>query len=271
MFGNKIEVKTPDQLAHMRQAGLVVAAVIDSLRSAVAPGVTTAELNDVAHETIRSRGAASNFLGYHGFTGVICTSVNDEIVHGIPGSRKLVAGDIISVDCGAVVAGWHGDAAVTLPVGEVAPEHAKLMQTAEEALWRGIAAARLGGSVGDISYAIERFTKSQGKYGITKGFTGHGIGTELHQAPEVPNFGRRGRGPKLVDGVVLAIEPMITLGSSDAVILADDWTAVTPDGSWAAHFEHTVAITEAGLSVLTDPDGGEARLAAFDVPFVAFD
>lgn len=271
MFGRNIEVKTPEQLAVMRRAGLVVAQIIDALRNHVAVGVTTSELDEVAHEVIRSAGASSNFLGYHGFTGVICTSVNDEIVHGIPGSRTLQDGDIISVDCGAIVEGWHGDAAVTLPVGSVEQKHLDLIDTTSEALWRGIAAARVGGSVGDISNAIERFVKGRGSYGITQGFTGHGIGTELHQAPEVPNFGRRGKGPKLADGVVLAIEPMVTLGSSKAIILEDDWTAVTPDGSWAAHVEHTVAITSQGLSVLTDPDGGAARLAAFDVPFVSFD
>lgn len=255
----------------MRQAGLVVAAVIDALKQNVAVGVSTAELDEIAHDVIRSAGATSNFLGYHGFTGVICASVNEEIVHGIPGQRILADGDIISVDCGAIVKGWHGDAAVTIPVGAVSRKNLDLIDTTNEALWRGIAAARVGGSIGDISNAIERFVKGQGAYGITQGFTGHGIGTELHQAPEVPNFGRRGKGPKLADGLVIAIEPMITLGSSKAVILEDEWTAVTPDGSWAAHAEHTVAITDKGLSVLTDPDGGEARLASFDVPFVSFD
>lgn len=271
MFGRSIEVKSGEQLAVMRRAGLVVAQIIESLRANVAVGVTTSELNEIAHEVIRSAGATSNFLGYHGFAGVICASVNDEIVHGIPGGRTLNDGDIISVDCGAVIDGWHGDAAVTIPVGNVEAKNLDLIETANEALWRGIAAARVGGSVGDISHAVERYVKSRGSYGITQGFTGHGIGTELHQAPEVPNFGRRGKGPKLADGVVLAIEPMITLGSSKAVILEDEWTAVTPDGSWAAHAEHTVAITSRGLSVLTDRDGGEARLAAFDIPFVSFD
>ncbi len=271
MFGRKIEVKTREQLATMRRAGLVVADVIDALRQNVAVGVSTAELDEIAHDVIRSAGASSNFLGYHGFTGVICASVNEEIVHGIPGERVLQDGDIISVDCGAIVEGWHGDAAVTIPVGTVDAKHVELIDTTSEALWRGIAAARVGGAVGDVSNAIERYVKGRGSFGITQGFTGHGIGTELHQAPEVPNFGRRGKGPKLPDGIVIAIEPMVTLGSSRAVILDDDWTAVTPDGSWAAHFEHTVAITAGGLSVLTDRDGGEARLAAFDIPFVSFD
>lgn len=271
MFGPKVEIKTAAQLARMRQAGLVVAAVIDALKANVAVGISTGELDEIAHDVIRSSGATSNFLGYHGFTGVICASINEEIVHGIPGQRVLRDGDIISVDCGAIVDGWHGDAAVTIPVGQVAQKHLDLIEVTSDALWRGIAAARVGGSIGDISHAIERYVKGQGSYGITQGFTGHGIGTELHQAPEVPNFGRRGKGPKLVDGLVIAIEPMITLGSSKAVILEDEWTAVTPDGSWAAHSEHTVAITEAGLSVLTDPDGGASRLAALDVPFVSFD
>lgn len=266
MFGGSIELKTPEQLATMRRAGLVVARTLQRLREAVAPGVTTGDLDALARECLAAEGASSNFLGYHGFPGVICASVNDEIVHGIPGDRVLAEGGLISIDFGAVVDGWHGDAAISVQVGTVASEVAELDRVTEEALWRGIAAARLGGRVGDISHAIESYVRSQGRYGITEGFTGHGIGSEMHQAPDVPNRGRRGRGPKIVEGMALAIEPMITLGTHRAAILADEWTAVTTDGTWAAHHEHTITVTPEGVWVLTALDGGAARLAELGVP-----
>lgn len=268
MFGRgRIDTKTPEQLESMRRAGLVVGRTLESLREVVAPGVTTTELNDFAHERIKAQGATSNFLGYHGFTGVICTSVNDEVVHGIPGDRVLREHDLLSIDCGAIVDGWHGDAAITVAVGETTEETAELCRVTQESLWAGIAAMATGGRVGDISAAIEAFVRQQGDYGITEGFTGHGIGTEMHMDPDVPNQGRPGRGPRLEAGVTLAIEPMVTLGSARAKILADDWTAVTTDGSWAAHYEHTVARTENGLWVLTAEDGGAARLAELGIPF----
>ncbi len=182
---------------------------------------------------------------------MICTSVNDEVVHGMPGTRVLRDGDIISIDCGAIVDGWHGDAATTVAIGEVPAGVTELMRVTEEALWRGIAAARLGGRVSDISHAIEQTVDAAGDYGIVEGYTGHGIGSAMHQPPNVLNYGKAGRGPKLVKGLALAVEPMVTLGSPDTRTLADDWTVVTTDGSWAAHYEHTFTLTDTGAWVLT--------------------
>ncbi len=249
MFGRGIEIKTPEQVALMRRAGLVVAHALEAVRETVAPGVTTAELDAVAHDTIRSHGATSNFLHYGaepgvpGFPGVICASVNDEVVHGIPGARVLREGDVVSIDCGAIVDGWHGDSAVTVTVGEVAPEVQQLVDDTERALWAGIA----------------------------DGYTGHGIGTAMHQAPDVPNVGRAGKGPRIVPGLVLAVEPMVTLGSADTRTLDDHWTVVSDDGSWAAHWEHTVTWTADGAWVLTALDGGRARLAELGVPYAGDD
>ncbi|KWX03739.1 methionine aminopeptidase [Carbonactinospora thermoautotrophica] len=256
-----IQYKTEAQVAKMREAGLVVAHTLEVLKQAVAPGVTTAELDALAEETIRKAGAIPSFLGYHGFPATICASVNDEIVHGIPGKRVLREGDILSIDCGAILDGWHGDSAVTVPVGEVTPELRELIRVCEEALWRGLAAARPGGRLTDIGHAIESYVRSQGRYGIVEEYVGHGIGTEMHQDPQVPNYGRPGRGPKLVKGMVLAVEPMINLGSRHTVLLDDGWTVKTRDGSYSAHFEHTVALTDDGPWVLTALDGGEAKLA----------
>ncbi|TXL58069.1 type I methionyl aminopeptidase [Aeromicrobium terrae] len=258
LFGRRgVEIKTPEQIAVMREAGLVVARTLQAVREAVAPGVSTAELDSLAHDTIRAHGATSNFLGYgagsgvQGFPGVICTSVNDEVVHGIPGPRVLRDGDVVSIDCGAIVDGWHGDSAITVAVGEAAPELTELIRVTEQAMLQGIAAARPGGRVTDIGHAVQTYVESQGSYGIVEGYTGHGIGTAMHQAPDVPNVGPAGRGPKLVPGIALAVEPMITLGGAATRTLDDDWTVVTTDGSWAAHFEHTFALTEDGPVVLT--------------------
>jgi methionyl aminopeptidase len=267
MFERGIEIKTPAQIESMRAAGLVVAETLELLRSSAVPGVTTVELDAIAHDHIRSRGATSNFLGYHGFTGVICTSVNDQVVHGIPGTRVLRDGDIISIDCGAIIDGWHGDAATTVAIGDVPDEVTELMRVTEEALWHGIAAARLGGRVSDISHAVEMAVDAAGRYGIVEGYTGHGIGSAMHQPPNVPNYGKPGRGPKLVKGLALAVEPMVTLGSPDTRTLADEWTVVTIDGSWAAHYEHTFTLTDAGIWVLTALDGGAARLAELGLSF----
>lgn len=267
MFDHGIEIKTPAQIDIMRRAGLVVGETLELLRATVAAGMTTGELNAIAHDNIRALGATSNFLGYHGFTGVICASVNDEVVHGIPGSRVLKDGDIVSIDCGAIVDGWHGDAAVTVAIGEVPGEVSELMRVTEESMWRGIAAASLGGKVSDISHAIESYIDSQGDYGIVEGYTGHGIGTAMHQPPNVPNYGRAGRGPKLVKGLALAVEPMVTLGTANTHSLTDGWTVVTDDGSWAAHYEHSFTLTDRGAWVLTALDGGEAKLAELGVPF----
>lgn len=262
-----IEIKTQDQILTMRRAGLVVGETLELLRSSVRPGITTGELDAIAEDKIRSSGATPSFKGYHGFPGSICASVNDEVVHGIPGERRLAEGDVISIDCGAIVDGWHGDAATTIAIGTVPPEVTELMRVTEEAMWRGIAAARLGGRVTDISHAVESHVRSQGDYGILEDYVGHGIGSQMHQPPNVPNYGRPGRGPKLVEGLALAVEPMIVLGSQDSVVLEDDWTVITSDGSWAAHFENTFTLTPRGTWVLTALDGGESALAALGVPF----
>jgi methionyl aminopeptidase len=260
-----IQIKTEAEIAAMRRAGLLVGRTLERLRESVAPGVSTADLDAISAESIREGGGVPSFLGYHGFPATICASVNDEIVHGIPGARTLREGDVISLDCGAIVDGWHGDAAITVPVGDVAPELTELMAVCEESMWRGFAAAHLGGRVSDISNAVESYVRSQGDFGIVEEYGGHGIGTEMHQDPHVLNYGRAGRGPKLVKGLALAIEPMITLHSPRTRLLDDDWTVVTADGGWAAHFEHTFTLTEAGPWVLTALDGGATRLAGLGV------
>jgi len=263
LFDKGIEIKTPAEVAVMREAGVIVGETLQILQDSAEVGMTTSGLDAIAEEHIRSRGATPNFKGYHGFPGTICTSVNDEVVHGIPGNRRLVDGDIVAIDCGAIVDGWHGDAAVTVAVGGVADEIAALMGVCEEALWRGIAAARLGGRVSDIGHAIESYVRAQpagDTYGIVEDYVGHGIGSAMHMPPNVPNHGRPGKGPKLVQGLVLAVEPMITAGSIQTRTLADDWTVVTTDGSWSAHFEHSFTLTPTGAWVLTALDGGMARL-----------
>jgi methionyl aminopeptidase len=262
-----VEIKTPDQIDAMRKAGLVVGRTLELLRGAVRPGISTAELDALAEDNIRSSGATPSFQGYHGFPASICASVNDEVVHGIPGDRVLADGDVLSIDCGAIVDGWHGDAAITVAVGEVPDRVTELMRVTEQAMWRGIAAAHLDGRVTDISAAVERYVRSEGRYGILEDYTGHGIGSAMHQPPNVPNYGRPGKGPKLVEGLALAVEPMITLGTKDTTVLDDDWTVVTDDGSWAAHFEHTFTLTPTGTWVLTALDGGEAVLEELGVPF----
>ena len=262
-----VEIKTPDQIDAMRRAGLVVGRTLELLRGHVRAGITTGELDALAEDSIRSAGATPSFLGYHGFPGSICASVNDEVVHGIPGDRVLADGDVISIDCGAIVDGWHGDAAITVPVGAVPDDVTELMRVTEAAMWRGIAAAHLGGRVTDISHAVERYVRGQGRYGILEDYTGHGIGSAMHQPPNVPNYGRPGKGPKLVEGLALAVEPMVTLGTKEVSVLEDDWTVVTDDGRWAAHFEHTFTLTPTGTWVLTAIDGGEQQLTALGVPF----
>jgi len=268
MFRDRgVEIKAPEQIALMREAGLVVGETLDLMRRTVAAGMTTGELDAIAEDHIRSRGAVPSFLGYHGFPGTLCVSVNDEVVHGIPGDRVIEEGDVVSIDCGAIVQGWHGDAAVTVPVGDVPDEVRELIRVTEEAMWHGIAAAALGGRVTDISHAVESYVRSQGDYGILEDYVGHGIGSAMHQPPNVPNYGKPGRGPKLVRGLALAVEPMIVLGSSETRVLEDDWTVVTEDGSWAAHAENTFTLTPDGAWVLTALDGGEARLNELGVPF----
>jgi len=256
-----IQIKTPEEFAVMREAGLVVAHTLEVVAAAVRPGVTTADLDAIAEREIRAAGATPSFLGYHGYPATICTSVNEEIVHGIPSSaRRLNEGDIISIDCGAIVRGWHGDAAVTVGVGTIPAERAALLSACEAALWQGLAQARDGGRLGDISHAVQTSIEQAGRYGVVEEYTGHGIGTAMHMDPPVPNYGRAGHGPRLRAGMALAIEPMVMLGSPETILLDDGWTVITADGSWAAHFEHTVAITADGPWVLTAGDGGQARL-----------
>ena len=228
----------------------------------------------MARVEIAAAGAVSSFLGYDAgyglppFPAVTCISVNDEIVHGIPGNRVLAEGDLVSVDFGVSLAGWHGDAAVTFGVGACSPERLRLSEVTHDALWTGIAAVRAGGRVGDVGHAVAtRIRREPRRYGIVEEFTGHGIGSAMHMAPDVPNLGRPRRGVPLLAGMAIAIEPMVTLGSPTTATLDDEWTVVTRDGSVAAHWEHTVAITERGLWVLTAADGGEAELAARGAPF----
>jgi methionyl aminopeptidase len=260
-----IEVKTAAQLAAMAEAGRVVARALSAAAAAAAPGVSTAALDAIAAREIRAAGAAPSFLGYHGFPATICACVNEEIVHGIPrATRRLRDGDVVSIDCGAIVDGWHADAALTVPVGAVGAELRLLIDGCERALWHGLAAARPGARLGDISHAVERSARAAGSYGIVEDYGGHGIGSEMHMDPPVPNQGRPGRGPVLAEGMALAIEPLLVLGSPGTRLLDDGWTVVTDDGAPAAHFEHTVAITSGGPRVLTAADGGRegfARLA----------
>ena len=264
-----LEIKTPAQIDLMRVAGRLVGETLELLRGAVRPGVTTLELDALAEANIRDHGGIPSFKGYSHppFPATICASVNDEVVHGIPGARVLAEGDVISIDCGAIVEGWHGDAAITVPVGEVGDDVRELLRVTEDALWRGMAAARLRGRVTDISHAIETYVREQGRYGILEDYTGHGIGTEMHMEPTVPNYGRRGRGPTIVEGLALAVEPMVTLGSKHTDLLEDEWTVATVDGTYAAQFEHTFTVTAQGTWVLTAVDGGESRMAQLGVPF----
>ena len=257
-----IEVKTPAQLALMREAGLVVATALRAAAAAVEPGISTAELDAIAEREIRSAGAVPSFLGYHGYPATICTSVNEQVVHGIPSrAAVLAAGDLISIDCGAIVGGWHGDAALTVSVGPVRAELAGLLDACEQALWHGLARAEPGARLTDISAAVEAAARAAGPYGIVEDYTGHGIGTQMHMDPPVPNYGKPGRGPVLAEGMALAIEPMLVLGDQETDVLDDGWTVVTTDGTWAAHFEHTVAITADAPWVLTAADGGARGLA----------
>lgn len=269
-----VEIKTPEQIAKMRAAGLVVAAMHEACAAAAVPGATTKDLDEVAAKVLADHGAKPNFLGYGGFPGNICTSVNDVVVHGIPDNETVLKdGDIISIDAGAIVDGWHGDAALTVFVGSGhAPELYELSRVTEESMWAGIAAVRKGSRLVDVSAAIENYIRRQprpasGKYGIVEDYGGHGIGSAMHMDPHLLNYvdKRRGRGPRLVPGFCLAIEPMVSLGAPRTHVLPDEWTVKTDDGSWASHWEHSVALTEAGPLVLTARDGGRAKLAELGV------
>jgi methionyl aminopeptidase len=258
-----VQIKTQAQLAKMEEAGRAVASALRAAADAVAPGLTTADLDAIARARIAAAGAAPSFLGYHGYPATVCTCVNDEIVHGIPSSaRVLREGDVVSIDCGASVGGWHADAALTVGVGAISAEAATLIADCERALWHGLAAARPGARLSDISHAVERSVRAAGAYGIVEDYVGHGIGSEMHMDPPVPNYGRPGRGPVLAEGMALAIEPLLVLGSPNTRLLDDGWTVVSEDGGWSAHFEHTVAITPDGPWVLTAFTGPPAGVPA---------
>jgi methionyl aminopeptidase len=245
--------KNADELAKMRVAGRIVADTIAAVRAAVRPGVSTHDLDQIAEQEIRSRDAVPSFKGYRGFPATICTSINDEIVHGIPSpDRVLQEGDLFKLDCGAIYQSFHADSAVTIPVGEVAPELAKLVETTERALWAGIEEVRPGKRIGDIGHAVQTVAEGAG-FSVVREYVGHGVGRALHEEPPVPNYGEPNRGVKLEPGLVIAIEPMVNVGGVQTRLLEDNWTVVTADGSHSAHFEHTVAVTQDGHEVLTAP------------------
>ena len=251
---SQIQLKTPEQFAIMRKAGRVVALCLAEINSAIKPGMTTLELDLIAREVMAKEGANPTFLGYHGYPAVICVSINEEVVHGIPDEKRFINdGDLVSVDCGAIIDGWHGDAALTIGVGNVKAEHQKLSDITKEALQIGINAALPGKHIGDIGFAIEKFVRSHQdlQIGILEDYVGHGIGTEMHMSPSVPNYGKAGSGPELQVGMAIAIEPMLVLGSNKVHVLEDEWTVVSSDGSFASHWENTIAITADGPEILT--------------------
>ena len=248
-----ISKKKPDDFAKMEIAGQCVAAMHEVVREAAVPGITTRELDALAADVLRERGCRPSFLGYHGFPATICASPNSAIVHGIPDGYTLRNGDIISIDAGAIYEGWHGDAAFTMAIGDVPDDVRRLLVVTEEALWNGLRMARPGNRLGDVGHAIEETAKPHG-YGVVREYIGHGIGRQMHEAPNVPNYGVPGKGLKLKAGMALAIEPMFNLGTAETVVLDDGWTVVTADGSLSAHFEHTVLITQDGPVVSTLPE-----------------
>ncbi len=248
--GDRIIVKSPEEIVRLRAACRVVAEVLAELQGAVVPGVTTLELDRLAEAGARRRRAEPAFKGYHGYPASLCASVNEEVVHGIPSARRLAEGDIISLDVGVKLNGFYGDSAVTVPVGRVSSEAAALLRVTSESLHMGIVQVRLGGRISDIGHAIQRHVEASG-FSVVREFVGHGIGAALHEEPQIANYGEPGRGPRLAEGMVLAIEPMVNVGRPAVKVLADGWTAVTKDGSLSAHFEHTVAVTASGPLVLT--------------------
>ncbi len=245
-----ITLKSAEEIAKMRRAGRVVAEMLEACATAARPGITTADLDKVAREVLAKRRAKSNFLGYHGYPAVICTSPNDVIVHGIPGDYRLEEGDIISIDCGAIIEGWHGDAARTIPVGEISEEARKLLTVTEDSLWAGIEHVRKGARLSDIGHAVQTVAEGAG-FSVVREYVGHGIGRAMHEEPQVPNYGDPGKGMKLKVGHCLAVEPMVNLGSPETQLNDDGWTVITADGSLSAHFEHSIAVTEDGPEVLT--------------------
>lgn len=245
-----IILKSETEIEAMRRAGLVVGMVLETIGERIKPGVTTAELDRFAENLIREQGGTPTFKGYNGFPASICSSINEQVVHGIPGQRTLKPGDIVSIDVGATLGGFVGDAARTYPVGDVSPEAAALMQVTRESLYKGIEQAIVGNRLSDVSHAVQRCVEGRG-FSVVRDYVGHGIGREMHESPGIPNYGVPGRGPKLKEGMTLAIEPMVNAGSYDVQVLGDDWTVVTRDGSLSAHFEHTVAVTAEGPEILT--------------------
>ncbi len=244
--------RNADELARMRRAGRVVAEMHEATRAALQPGVTTKELDAVARGVLESRGATSNFLGYHGFPAVICTSPNDMIVHGIPGDYRLEEGDILSVDCGAIVEGYHGDAAYTAAVGRVSAEAERLLEVTERSLWAGIDQLTAGNRLHEVGRAVQEVAEAAG-YAVVREYVGHAIGTAMHEQPQVPNYWPGSPGPTLKTGMVFAVEPMVNAGGPETRLLDDGWSVVTADGSLSAHFEHTIAVTEDGPEVFTLP------------------
>lgn len=242
--------KTPREIEIMREAGKIVALTHQELQKHIAPGITTKELDEIADRFIRQHDAVPSFKGYNGFSGSICASVNEELVHGIPGNRKLADGDIISIDIGAKYKGYHGDSAWTYPVGAIPEETQKLLEVTEESLYRGLEEAKPGVRLSNISHAVQTYAEENG-FSIVREYVGHGVGQDLHEAPQIPHFGPPDKGPRLKPGMVLAVEPMVNAGSRYVKTLADNWTVVTVDGKMCAHFEHTIAITEEGYEILT--------------------
>ena len=255
-----------DQLKTMRRAGLLVRSTLDLIKSQIKAGITTSALDAIAEANIKRGGGTSNFKGYHGFPATICVSINDEIVHGIPSERMIMPGDIVSVDCGAIVDGWHGDAAFSVMVEPTSQDSLKMLNVCEESMWVGISTGAAGAKLSDIGHAIENYVNSQGNYGILREYGGHGIGTAMHMEPHILNYGKPGNGPKIEAGMVFAIEPMITLGSERTKVLEDNWTVVTVDKSHGAHFENSYCIAPDGKPFgLTEVDGGKANLARFGI------
>ena len=242
--------RSQSELERLRAANLLVARVLALLKNAVAPGVTTGALDALAERAIREAGALPAFKGYHGYPATICASVNEQVVHGIPSDCELMAGDIISIDLGALLDGYYGDAAVTIPVGRIAHEASTLLRVTEESLWKGIEQVKVGGRVSDIGHAVQQYVEAHG-FSVVREFVGHGVGTALHEEPQIPNYGEPGRGARLAEGMVLAIEPMVNMGKAAITVRSDGWTAVTQDGSLSAHFEHSVAVSAAGPIVLS--------------------
>ena len=248
-----IIIKSPSEIAAMRRAGSVVASILKTLSKQIKAGVTTRHLDDIAVSELASYGAASSFKGYRGFPATLCVSINEEIVHGIPGGRAIQEGDLVSLDFGAIIDGFHGDAALTIGVGNISPQVQKLLKTTRGSLEAGIKAARDGAHLGDISAAIQHYAESRG-FSVVREYTGHGIGREMHEDPQIPNFGPPGYGPVLRKGMTVAIEPMVNIGGWQTMVKNDHWTVVTADGSLSAHFEKTIAITDGEAQVLTPWD-----------------